>query len=61
MTRTEEALAYIQRMKGQWPDLCYRTNLGYEWLKKVADGRLKHPRSQWIDVLLEDMEKNEVR
>jgi hypothetical protein len=28
-------------------------------LKKVADGRLKHPRSQWIDVILDDMEKTE--
>jgi len=59
MARTEEAIAYVIRQKGRWRQFCERTGLGYEWLKKVADGRLKHPRSQWIDVILDDMEKTE--
>lgn len=59
MARTEDAIAYVIRQKGKWRQFCERTGLGYEWLKKVADGRLKHPRSQWIDVILDDMEKTE--
>lgn len=52
MTRTNKARKFVIKQKGQWPQLCADTGLGYEWLSKFARGKIKSPSSDRIEKLL---------
>lgn len=52
MDRTEQAREYARTLKGRWPELCASTGLGYQWLSKFVQGRIRAPRAKFIDALL---------
>lgn len=36
-------LAELHARKGRWPDICAATGLDYDWLTKLAQGRIEDP------------------
>jgi len=53
MTRTEQARAFINSKKGQWPELCRQLQLGYEWMGKFSRGHIKYPSAEKVDAIIE--------
>lgn len=53
MSRTEQARAFINSKKGQWPILCSQLQLGYEWMGKFARGHIKYPSAEKVDAIIE--------
>ena len=38
-----QTLALLAERKGQWPAVCRATGLDYDWLTKLAQGRIADP------------------
>lgn len=38
-----QTMALLAERKGQWPAICAATGLGYDWLTKLAQGRINDP------------------
>ena len=39
----EQTLDELARRRGQWPAICRATGLDYDWLTKLAQGRIADP------------------
>jgi hypothetical protein len=53
MSLFQETLELLRRDSGNWPRTAYETGLGREWLSKLAQGRIKEPGVQKIEILHE--------
>lgn len=49
-------LAELQARKGRWPDICAATGLDYDWLTKLAQGRIADPGVRKIQCLASHFE-----
>lgn len=52
MDQTEQAREYAQAMRGEWARLSADTGLGYHWLGKFAQGKIRFPAYNKIDLLI---------
>lgn len=42
-TLLNETKRLLEERKGEWPDIGRDTGLGYQWISKVMQGRIKDP------------------
>lgn len=47
----DSVVAYLQTVKGRWPQIAKETGLTYDWIVRVADGRISDPGVQKIQLL----------
>lgn len=52
MDSTEEARAFLQSVRGTWPEVVESTGLNYQWISKFAQGVIKSPSARLIDAVL---------
>lgn len=54
----EEVIAYLETMRGHWPRISRETGLTYDWLARVAQGRIPDPGVRKIQVLHDYAKQN---
>lgn len=47
----KQTLSLLAERKGQWPAICRATGLDYDWLTKLAQGRISDPGVRKIQQL----------
>lgn len=53
-----EVLEYLDKTKGKWPKIIKDTELKYDWITKLAQGRIPDPSVRKIQILFDYMKQN---
>lgn len=51
MLTQDEVFERLQEARGHWPEIARDTGLDYSWLTKFGQGRIRFPRSLFIERL----------